>query len=157
VRNHHILRDGGVKIVLTHSWLRHRLPEGLDAIVLELDKLDLDGEPDTPLYVPIHKDQLAYVMYTSGSTGLPKGVAVEHGPLTHHLQNTSRVYGMSSESRELPFLPFSSDGGHERWMNPLMEGGSIILPDQPLWTPEETLTAIRKHGANNASIPTTYL
>ncbi|PDT02547.1 non-ribosomal peptide synthetase [Rhizobium chutanense] len=157
VRNHHILRDGGVKIVLTHSWLRHRLPEELDAIVLELDKLDLDGEPETPLYVPIHKDQLAYVMYTSGSTGLPKGVAVEHGPLTHHLQNTSRVYGMSSESRELPFLPFSSDGGHERWMNPLMEGGSIILPDQPLWTPEETLTAMRKHGANNASIPTTYL
>ncbi|NEJ73973.1 amino acid adenylation domain-containing protein [Rhizobium phaseoli] len=157
VRNHHILRDGGVKIVLTHSWLRHRLPEELDTIVLELDKLDLDGEPDTPLYIPTHKDQLAYVMYTSGSTGLPKGVAVEHGPLTHHLQNTSRVYGMSSESRELPFLPFSSDGGHERWMNPLMEGGSIILPDQPLWTPEETLTAMRKHGANNASIPTTYL
>ncbi|MBB2712782.1 non-ribosomal peptide synthetase (plasmid) [Rhizobium sophoriradicis] len=156
-RNHHILRDGGVKIILTHSWLRHRLPEELDATVLELDKLDLDGEPDTPLYVPTHKDQLAYVMYTSGSTGLPKGVAVEHGPLTHHLQNTSRVYGMSSESRELPFLPFSSDGGHERWMNPLMEGGSIILPDQPLWTPEETLTAMRKHGAKNASIPTTYL
>ncbi|EJT02437.1 non-ribosomal peptide synthetase [Rhizobium sp. CCGE 510] len=157
VRNHHILRDGGVKIVLTHSWLRHRLPEELDTIILELDKLDLDGEPDTPLHIPTHKDQLAYVMYTSGSTGLPKGVAVEHGPLTHHLQNTSRVYGMSSESRELPFLPFSSDGGHERWMNPLMEGGSIILPDQPLWTPEETLTAMRKHGANNASIPTTYL
>ncbi|MBX4926230.1 non-ribosomal peptide synthetase [Rhizobium binae] len=157
VRNHHILRDGGVKIVLTHSWLRHRLPEELDTIILELDKIDLDGEPETPLYVPIHKDQLAYVMYTSGSTGLPKGVAVEHGPLTHHLQNTSRVYGMSSESRELPFLPFSSDGGHERWMNPLMEGGSIILPDQPLWTPEETLAAMRKHGANNASIPTTYL
>ena len=105
----------------------------------------------------VHKDQLAYIMYTSGSTGLPKGVAVEHGPLTHHMQNTSRVYGMSELSRELPFLPFSSDGGHERWMNPLMEGGSIILPDQPLWTPEETLTAMRKHGANNASIPTTYL
>ncbi|WP_431323507.1 non-ribosomal peptide synthetase [Rhizobium sp. YTU87027] len=157
VRNHHILRDGGVKIVLTHSWLRHRLPEELNAVVLELDKTALDDEPDTPLDVPIHKDQLAYVMYTSGSTGLPKGVAVEHGPLTHHLQNTSRVYGMSSASRELPFLPFSSDGGHERWMNPLIEGGSIILPDQPLWTPEETLTAMRKHGANNASIPTTYL
>ena len=156
-RNHHILRDGGVKVILTHSWLIDRIPEGLDAIVLELDKLDLSGEPDTVPDVQVHKDQLAYIMYTSGSTGLPKGVAVEHGPLTHHLQNTSRVYGMSSISRELPFLPFSSDGGHERWMNPLMEGGSIILPDQPLWTPEETLTAMRKHGANNASIPTTYL
>lgn len=157
VRNDHILRDGGVRVVLTHSWLRHRIPQGLDAIVLDLDTLDLDDEPDTPPDVRVHPSQLAYVMYTSGSTGLPKGVAVEHGPLTHHLQNTSRVYGMSSISRELPFLPFSSDGGHERWMNPLMEGGSIILPDGPLWTPEETLTAMRRHGANNASIPTTYL
>ncbi|MCX8280366.1 amino acid adenylation domain-containing protein [Phyllobacterium sp. 0TCS1.6C] len=156
-RNHHILRDGGVKVILTNSWLLDRIPDGLDAIILELDRLDLSGEPITPPDVAIHKDQLAYIMYTSGSTGLPKGVAVEHGPLTHHIQNTSRVYGMSEISRELPFLPFSSDGGHERWMNPLMEGGSIILPDQPLWTPEETLTAMRKHGANNASIPTTYL
>lgn len=156
-RNHHILHDGGVKVILTNSWLLDRIPDGLDAIILELDKLDLSQEPDTAPDVRVHKDQLAYIMYTSGSTGLPKGVAVEHGPLTHHMQNTSRVYGMSELSRELPFLPFSSDGGHERWMNPLMEGGSIILPDQPLWTPEETLTAMRKHGANNASIPTTYL
>jgi amino acid adenylation domain-containing protein len=156
-RNHHILRDGGVSVILTQSWLRDRIPDGLDATIVALDELDLSGEPETPPDVPIHHGQLAYVMYTSGSTGLPKGVAVEHGPLTHHMQNTSRVYEMSSESRELPFLPFSSDGGHERWMNPLMEGGSIILPDQPLWTPEETLTAMRKHGANNASIPTTYL
>jgi amino acid adenylation domain-containing protein len=156
-RNHHILRDGGVRVILTHSWLLDRIPEGLDATILQLDRLDLSEEPDSAPDVRIHKDQLAYIMYTSGSTGLPKGVAVEHGPLTHHMQNTSRVYGMSAASRELPFLPFSSDGGHERWMNPLMEGGSIILPDQPLWTPEETLTAMRKHGANNASIPTTYL
>jgi amino acid adenylation domain-containing protein len=156
-RNHHILHDGGVKVILTNSWLLDRIPDGLDAIILELDKLDLDQEPGTAPDVHVHKNQLAYIMYTSGSTGLPKGVAVEHGPLTHHMQNTSRVYGMSELSRELPFLPFSSDGGHERWMNPLMEGGSIILPDQPLWTPEETLTAMRKHGANNASIPTTYL
>ncbi|HBF29912.1 amino acid adenylation domain-containing protein [Rhizobium sp.] len=157
LRNDHILRDGRARVVLTHGWLRHRIPEGLDAIVLDLDTLELEDEPQTPPDVQIHPGQLAYVMYTSGSTGLPKGVAVEHGPLTHHMQNTSRVYGMSSASRELPFLPFSSDGGHERWMNPLMEGGSIILPDGPLWTPEETLTAMRKHGANNASIPTTYL
>jgi thioesterase domain-containing protein len=64
---------------------------------------------------------------------------------------------MSAKSRELPFLPFSSDGGHERWMVPLMVGGSVVIPDGPLWTPEQTLDAMREHGCNNASIPTTYL
>ncbi|AGT10744.1 amino acid adenylation domain-containing protein [Paracoccus aminophilus] len=156
-RNHHILTDAGVRVVLTRTRFLDRLPAGLAAHVLCIDDLPPGEFADTDPEVAIHPDQLAYVMYTSGSTGKPKGVAVEHGPLSLHNQTTSRVYGMSSESRELPFLPFSSDGGHERWMVPLMAGGSVVIPDGPLWTPEQTLAAMRHHGCNNASIPTTYL
>ncbi|GHC65396.1 amino acid adenylation domain-containing protein [Neogemmobacter tilapiae] len=155
-RNHHILTDAGVRVVLTRQRYLDRLPQGLTAAVLCLEDFHDAPRPDAPS-VTIHPDQLAYVMYTSGSTGKPKGVAVEHGPLSHHNQTTARVYEMSSESRELPFLPFSSDGGHERWMVPLMMGGSVVIPDGPLWTPEQTLTAMREQGCNNASIPTTYL
>ncbi|OAN75735.1 hypothetical protein A8B82_02055 [Sulfitobacter sp. EhC04] len=155
-RNHHILTDAGVAVVLTRQRFRDRLPDALAAQVICLDDLDDAPRADAPP-VTIHPDQLAYVMYTSGSTGKPKGVAVEHGPLSHHNQTTARVYEMSAESRELPFLPFSSDGGHERWMVPLMMGGSVVIPDGPLWTPEQTLGAMREHGCNNASIPTTYL
>lgn len=156
-RNHHILQDAGVKLVITHSHWREKLPEDFHIDVIELDRLLLGAEPGSAPETEIHPRQLAYIMYTSGSTGLPKGVAVEHGALTNHNQATSRVYEMSSESRELPFLPFSSDGGHERWMVPLMEGGSIVIPDQPLWTPQQTFAAMQEHGVNNASIPTTYL
>ena len=155
-RNHHILTDAGVRVVLTRRGFLDRLPKGLEARVLCLEDFTDAPRVDAP-DVTIHPEQLAYVMYTSGSTGKPKGVAVEHGPLSHHNQTTARVYEMSAESRELPFLPFSSDGGHERWMVPLMMGGSVVIPDGPLWTPEQTLTAMREHGCNNASIPTTYL
>lgn len=155
-RNHHILTDAGVRVVLTRQRYRDRLPAGLPATVVCLEEATDPPRADPP-QVTIHPDQLAYVMYTSGSTGKPKGVAVEHGPLTAHNQTTARVYEMSAESRELPFLPFSSDGGHERWMVPLMMGGSVVIPDGPLWTPEQTLGAMREHGCNNASIPTTYL
>ncbi len=156
-RNHHILTDAGVAVVVTRHRYLHRLPEGIGAHVLCLDDAPGAGQPEHDPEVEIHRDQIAYIMYTSGSTGRPKGVAVEHGPLSDHLQDTARVYEMSAESRELPFLPFSSDGGHERWMNPLMMGGSAVIPDGPLWTPEQTLAAMRTHGCNNASIPTTYL
>ncbi len=155
-RNHHILTDAGVRVVLTRRRFLDRLPEGLDVEILCLEDFTDPPRADAP-EVTIHPGQLAYVMYTSGSTGRPKGVAVEHGPLSHHNQTTARVYEMSAESRELPFLPFSSDGGHERWMVPLMMGGSVVIPDGPLWTPEQTLGAMREHGCNNASIPTTYL
>lgn len=156
-RNHHILSDAGVRVVLTRRRYLDRLPQGLTAHVLCIDDLPPGDFPETDPEVTIHPDQLAYVMYTSGSTGKPKGVAVEHGPLSSHNQTTARVYEMSAESRELPFLPFSSDGGHERWMVPLMMGGGVVIPDGPLWTPEQTLAAMRDHGCNNASIPTTYL
>ena len=156
-RNHHILTDAGVAVVLTRSAFLDRLPEGLKAHILCIDDLEPGIFADTDPDLRIHPDQLAYIMYTSGSTGKPKGVAVEHGPLSLHNQTTARVYEMSAESCELPFLPFSSDGGHERWMVPLMMGGAVVIPDGPLWTPEQTLAAMRVHGCNNASIPTTYL
>ena len=155
-RNHHILTDAGVRVVLTRHSYRDKLPKGLSAEILCLEDVSDPPRTDAP-NVTIHPDQLAYIMYTSGSTGKPKGVAVEHGPLSHHNQTTARVYEMTEDSRELPFLPFSSDGGHERWMVPLMVGGSVVVPDGPLWTPEQTLNAMREHGCNNASIPTTYL
>ncbi|MDZ4394770.1 amino acid adenylation domain-containing protein, partial [Cypionkella sp.] len=156
-RNHHILTDAGVRVVVTRRRFVDRLPAGLVAHVLCIDDLSPGDFPETDPAVTIHPDQIAYIMYTSGSTGKPKGVAVEHGPLSSHNQTTARVYEMSAESRELPFLPFSSDGGHERWMVPMMMGGGVVIPDGPLWTPEQTLAAMRQHGCNNASIPTTYL
>ena len=156
-RNHHILADAGVRIVVTARGRRTKLPARLDAVVLEIDGPETAGLPDTDPGMATDPGQLAYVMYTSGSTGLPKGVAVEHGVLTRHLQATAAIYEMTEDSLELPFLPFSSDGGHERWMVPLMVGGGIVLPEQPLLTPAETFALMRRHGVNNASLPTTYL
>ena len=156
-RNHHILADAGVRLVVTARGRRTKLPERLDAVVLEIDEPETEGLPDTDPGIAADPGQLAYVIYTSGSTGLPKGVAVEHGALTRHLQATAALYEMTEESLELPFLPFSSDGGHERWMVPLMVGGGIVLPEQPLLTPAETFALMRRHGVNNASLPTTYL
>lgn len=154
-RNHHILRDASVAAVVTEERWRSRLPVGLDLPLACLD--DIDSETETPDPVPVDPAALAYVMYTSGSTGAPKGVAVEHGVLARHLDSTARIYDMDGTSRELPVLPFSSDGGHERWMVPLMLGGSIVLPHRPLLAPEEALDLMRRHGVTNASLPTSYV
>lgn len=99
-RNHHILTDAGVRVVLTRRRFVDHLPAGLSAHVLCIDDLPPGDFPQTDPQVMIYPDQIAYIMYTSGSTGKPKGVAVEHGPLTSHNQTTARVYEMSAESRE---------------------------------------------------------
>ncbi|MGK9286682.1 amino acid adenylation domain-containing protein [Sinorhizobium meliloti] len=156
-RNRHILTAPGLALVITRERFIGKLPADIDTPLLDLDTLDLSFEEAAPPEVEIAPDQLTYVIYTSGSTGVPKGVAVEHGPLAHHCMATLRIYEMTEASREYPVLPFTSDGGHERWMVPLMAGGGVVLAEDKLATPEEAFALMRRHGVNNASLPTSYV
>ncbi|PLQ00210.1 non-ribosomal peptide synthetase, partial [Cupriavidus pauculus] len=106
---------------------------------------------------PVLPAQLAYLIYTSGSTGLPKGVAVEHGPLAMHCAATGELYEMDAASRELHFLSFAFDGAHERWLTTLTHGGTLVLRDASLWTPDQTWEAMRRHDVGNAGFPPAYL
>lgn len=156
-RNRHILSAPGLSLIITRKRFLESLPQDVVTPRLDIDRLDLSQESAAPPVTVIAPGQLAYVIYTSGSTGVPKGVAVEHGPLAHHCKATLRIYEMSEESCEYPVLPFTSDGGHERWMVPLMAGGSVVLTSDKLATPDEAFALMRKHGVNNASLPTSYV
>ncbi|OJY60967.1 MULTISPECIES: non-ribosomal peptide synthetase [unclassified Rhizobium] len=156
-RNRHILTAPGLSLVISRTKHIANLPGDIATPYLDLDKTDLSSERVDALATSIAPQQLAYVIYTSGSTGVPKGVAVEHGPLAHHCKATLRIYEMSEESCEYPVLPFTSDGGHERWMVPLMAGGGVVLTQDKLATPEDAFAMMKRHGVNNASLPTSYV
>ncbi|MNF32587.1 Linear gramicidin synthase subunit D [compost metagenome] len=152
-----IMRDSGMALLLGHSSLSERLPE-LDGVTrLELDRLELDDLPDQAPQVTLHEGSLAYLIYTSGSTGQPKAVAVAHGPLSMHCEAIGERYGMSPADRELHFMSFAFDGAHERWLVPLLFGGSLLIRDDELWTPERTLAAMTVHGVTVAAFPPAYL
>ena len=156
-RNRHILTAPGLSLVISRAKHIANLPSDIATPYLNLDAIVLSAESiDAPATI-IAPQQLAYVIYTSGSTGVPKGVAVEHGPLAHHCKATLRIYEMSEESCEYPVLPFTSDGGHERWMVPLMAGGGVVLTQDKLATPEDAFAMMKRHRVNNASLPTSYV
>ncbi len=156
-RNRHILSAAGLSLIISRMRSIANLPADIAAPMLNLDAIDLSLESVEAPMVRIAERQLAYVIYTSGSTGIPKGVAVEHGPLAHHCKATLRIYEMSEASCEYPVLPFTSDGGHERWIVPLMAGGGVVLTQDKLATPEDAFAMMRRHGVNNASLPTSYV
>jgi amino acid adenylation domain-containing protein/non-ribosomal peptide synthase protein (TIGR01720 family) len=83
-----MLRDSGTPLVLTRQDLRDRLPLR-DSAVLTTDALT--GRAAEPPRVRVHPHGLAYAMYTSGSTGNPKGVLVEHRGVVRLVCDTDYV------------------------------------------------------------------
>ena len=79
-----ILQDVSAKVLLTTTQLQDRLPslEGISIITVDDICLDLCGDMSSP---NIDASQPAYVMYTSGSTGQPKGVVISHSAATQAL------------------------------------------------------------------------
>ena len=72
----YILEDAGPLVVLTEHSMLDRLPP-TSAHVMCLDDL-AEGAPELNLDRTLHPTDLAYILYTSGTTGRPKGVAVIH-------------------------------------------------------------------------------
>ncbi|MCR3764008.1 amino acid adenylation domain-containing protein, partial [Pseudomonas aeruginosa] len=155
----YLMQDSGIALLLSESQALAQLPvpAGVPALALALDRLDLLEHPAQAPQVEVHPANLAYVIYTSGSTGLPKGVAVSHGPLAMHIDAVGERYEMTPADRELHFMSFAFDGAHERWLTALGHGGSLLLRDDALWTPEQTYAAMQRHGVTVAAFPPVYL
>lgn len=128
------IRESGAKVVVTTSGLRARLPNGIHTLMLDAQALELSGlshENPAPRATP---DALAYVLFTSGSTGVPKGVAITHANLAHYVRAISRRIGLSLDARAEPWgfatvSTLGADLGHTAVFPALCSGGTLhVVP-----------------------------
>ncbi|MDR2309343.1 MAG: amino acid adenylation domain-containing protein [Paucimonas sp.] len=152
----YLMRDAGMPLLLTHASVSAGLPEDSQVQALDIDALLAESVAPLPPQA-IHPAQLAYVIYTSGSTGEPKGVEVGHEGIARHCQAIGERYAMSADDCELLFMSLAFDGAHERWLTTLSHGGRLLLREDSLWTPEQTLQAMLAHGVSVAAFPPVYL
>ena len=121
-----IMADAGTRKLLTGRISRSPLEE-CAAEVIRLDREVSASAHDVPAVMPVSPDSLAYVMYTSGSTGQPKGVEVTHRSVVNLLNSLAETPGIAAADRLLALTTLSFDISVAEIFLPLSVGARIIL------------------------------
>ncbi len=112
-----IAGDSGAKLILSTRSIYNQLIHSAenDDILKSLSWVlidDLHGDPMTEWTPPVlNRNSVAYLQYTSGSTGIPKGVIVSHQNLLTNLSIIDKSHGHNESSVMVTWLPIHHDMG----------------------------------------------
>jgi amino acid adenylation domain-containing protein/non-ribosomal peptide synthase protein (TIGR01720 family) len=137
-----MINDAGVRVLITDRKLRERLPAGGFEVLLA-DELPSADTSDHLLPDVCDPDRLAYVMYTSGSTGLPKAVEVTHRGVVRLV--SAGLFALGEDDVELQLVSLSFDPSALEIWSCLLGGGKLVLHPSRNPSLEEIGDALREH------------
>lgn len=145
-----LLTESGAPLVLTSPTLAGRLPDGTTHLIAGDDhaegKLAALGDP--------RADDTALMLFTSGTTGRPKGVCITHANIAHQANLLARAWRLDDHTRLLHTLPLHHMHGVCIALFPcLLAGGTTItMPFEAhaVWR------ALDAHANTFMAVPTIY-
>lgn len=104
----------------------------------------------------LHEEDVALILYTSGTTGKPKGAMLTHKNLYSNAKDTADYLEISGDDRVIAALPMFHVFCLTVSLNaPLMNGGTVLI--MPKFSPKEVFHIAREHRATIfAGVPTMY-
>ncbi|MER7344919.1 amino acid adenylation domain-containing protein [Streptomyces aurantiacus] len=113
------------------------------------------GEP--PAWYPARREDLAYTLFTSGSTGAPKGVMVTRGGLDTYVAADLDTYRLTDDDRVLMFTALTFDVSAEELFPALAAGAALVLrTERMLETPADFFTECERLGVTVTHLPTAW-
>jgi long-chain acyl-CoA synthetase len=139
-----LAQDAQLEYTLAHSGTRlvFAAPEFVDRLrallrrtnnparvrATDPDRLELPQQPPASL-AAVDPQTPAMLMYTSGTTGEPKGVMLSHWNMIHAGRVVAAAQGLSADDRVLSSLPlYHINGQCIATVSPVVSGGSIVMP-----------------------------
>ena len=136
---------------LVARYLRANVPSLREVVTAD----ELQRSP-SPSQLSLHTDDTAFIQYTSGSTGNPKGVVLTHANLLANVRAWGRAVEITAADVCVSWLPLYHDMGLiGAWLGNLYHGGLLVLmsPLDFLARPERWLLAIHHHRGTITAAP----
>jgi amino acid adenylation domain-containing protein len=121
-----MLADAAAPVVLTHD---EHARDFASVIAMDSERNALAAEPVTRLDGGASLDSLAYVLYTSGSTGVPKGVWLAHRGINKQVSWMQDTYHLQPDDKVLQKTPYSFDVSVWEFFWPLSAGAAIVVAE----------------------------
>ena len=159
----HLLADSGVKVLFTEQRYRDLIeevrPTTLEHVFFLDDPADYeaarDAAEENPLVADVEDEDLAALLYTSGTTSLPKGVRLNHGALTGYVMGTNDAADGTDQGRMLLAAPMYHIAGLTSLLNALYSGRVTVI--MPQFETGAWLEAVGTHQVTHAFLVPTML
>ena len=142
-----ILQDANAPVILTDTPLRNQLPP-IAATIIDIAQLGDADEDGSALELPaLAPEQAAYIIYTSGSSGMPKGCIIPHHQAVRLFDATDPWFHFSHEDVWTLFHSHAFDFSvWEIWGALLFGGRLVIVPHATSRDPEAFLALLRQEN-----------
>ena len=133
-----MVQDAKASVILTQQHLAQLTPQ-IATICFDTDWQAIAQQPDVNPCSQVTPTNLAYIIYTSGSSGNPKGVAIEHQQLLNYLHGILKKLDLPLGSSFATVSTFAADLGNTAIFPALCTGGCLHIIAQERATNAETL------------------